>query len=91
MVPLDHSLMPDGSFKPDGTFYDSLGARYYYGVSFLDAVGYWNEAHRFWTDASFPDGKSTCCAIKSRIQKLGLKGGAMASAMQKLNDSCAAC
>ncbi len=88
---LDHSLMPNGSFKPDGTFYDSVGARYYYGVSFLDAVGYWNEAHRFWTDASFREGKSTCCAIKTRIEKLGLKGGVIASAMQKLNDSCPAC
>ena len=88
---LDHSLTPDGSFKPDGAFYDSLGARYYYGVSFLDAVGYWNKANRFWTDDVFAKGTSTCCAIKTRIHKLGMKGGVMASAIQKLNDSCPAC
>lgn len=88
---LDHSLMPDGSFKPDGTFYDSLGARYYYGVSFLDAVGYWNKAHRFWTGESFAKATTACCAIKTRIHKLGLKGGVTASAIEKLNDSCPAC
>ena len=88
---LDHSLLPDGSFKPDGTFYDSLGARYYYGVSFLDEVGYWNKANRFWTDDTFAKGPSTCCAIKTRIHQLGTKGGVMGSAIGKLNDSCPAC
>ena len=88
---LDHSLLPDGSFKPDGTFYDSLGARYYYGVSFLDAVGYWNKANRFWTDDTFAKATSVCCAIKTRIQKLGLKGGITASAVRKLDQGCQAC
>ena len=88
---LDHSLMPDGSFKSDAAFYDSLGARYYYGVSFLDEVGYWNKANRFWTDDTFAKGMSTCCAIKARIHKTGMKGGVMASAIGKLERGCPAC
>ena len=88
---LTTSLEPDASFKPVPGFYNSVGAGYYYGVSFLDAVGYWNEANRFWTDAEFAGARSLCCAVKARIRQSGLKSDIALAAMDKLNRSCRAC
>ncbi|MCG8543762.1 MAG: hypothetical protein MJE12_06080 [Alphaproteobacteria bacterium] len=88
---LNVSLEPDGSFKPMPGFYNSVGASYYYGVSFLDAVGFWNKANRFWTDDNFADAPRLCCAIKARIRRLGLESSIAAEAMQKLDKGCSAC
>lgn len=49
-----HSLRRDGSFVPDSHFYNSLESCYYFGVSFLDEVGYFQPSKRFWTQQKFP-------------------------------------
>ncbi|MFO1161321.1 MAG: hypothetical protein U1E60_20965 [Reyranellaceae bacterium] len=42
---LTESIEPGGGFKPDGGL---LATTYYYGVRFLDKVGYWDPMKRFW-------------------------------------------
>jgi hypothetical protein len=42
------SMNSDGQFRDDLGFSDSVGEAYYYGVSFLAEVGYWNTEWRFW-------------------------------------------
>jgi len=48
---LDNTVNDRGEFAYDPTFANSLAAEYYFGTSFLDVVGYWDPARRFWTEA----------------------------------------
>ena len=57
---LEESLNPDGAFKIDPTFFSSLAADYYFGVSFLDTIGFWDRTKRFWTNIDFPDAAEIC-------------------------------
>ncbi|WP_235284962.1 hypothetical protein [Thalassospira sp. HJ] len=52
---LTHSMRKDGSFVFDEQFYNSLESCHYFGVSFLDEVGYFRPRKRFWTDRKFPE------------------------------------
>jgi hypothetical protein len=88
---LNDSLMPDGSFKIDLTFFDSLAADYYFGVSFLDEVGFWDPQKRFWGEASFLDAPALCCLIKSRLCQLQLDQSEADDALEKLKRSCGTC
>jgi len=85
---LGKSLDESGGFKIDLTFFDSLAAEYYFGVSFLDLIGYWNPARRFWTDADFPDSVALCYRIKKRLAALGLDQPAAREALRRLDDNC---
>tara|TARA_R110000868_G_scaffold266274_1_gene525155 strand:+ start:26689 stop:28053 length:1365 start_codon:yes stop_codon:yes gene_type:complete len=62
---LAQSLKRDGSFVPDSKFYNSLESCYYFGVSFLDEVGYFQSSKRFWTSQKFPYAP----VIQSRIRR----------------------
>ncbi|MCP4327729.1 MAG: hypothetical protein GY791_04745 [Alphaproteobacteria bacterium] len=81
---VSQSLASDGSFVVDQTFYNRTSDAYYFGVSFLDAAGYWDNAKRFWTDADFPEAIATCRAIKARLEFLALEGESAVSALRKL-------
>ncbi len=50
---LAESLQPDGSFKHLEAD-QSIEEATYFGVEFLDRIGFFNKAKRFWTDKEFP-------------------------------------
>lgn len=85
---LNCSMTADGGFIDDPTFYNSLGAAYYFGVAFLSEVGYFDPAKRFWTDQAFPDGPALCARIRDKLLALDLDDDYARSALEKLNDSC---
>ena len=81
---VSESLRPDGSFVVDLTFYNRISDVYYYGVSFLDAAGYWHKSKRFWTDADFPEAATLCRTIRSRLESLNLDDASSEAALEKL-------
>ena len=85
---LEESLTPDGTFKIDPTFFSSLAADYYFGVSFLDAIGFWDRTKRFWTSADFPDAVNVCRRITARLVELQLDDYLAVVALKRLNASC---
>ena len=88
---LTKSMTPDGGFIDDPTFYNSVGAAYYYGVSFLDQAGYFATTAPFWTDKPFPDGPALCCKIQKKIKSEGLDDDEAKAALEKLVDACGNC
>ncbi len=89
---LSNTLEADGSLAADSTFSDSLADEYYFGVSFLDVVGYWQPERRFWTDApADEDAAATCCRLKNWLEQLDLEGWAAEGAMRKLERNCGQC
>ena len=88
---LRSSLRPGGSFQQVPGFYNSVSADYYFGVSFLDEIGFWNKANRYWTDKTFPEAAHLCCVIKARMTELKLKSALAEDALQKLSSSCPEC
>ncbi|MFV1851451.1 MAG: hypothetical protein ACMZ66_12180 [Thalassospira sp.] len=88
---LNKSMTPDGGFIDDPTFYNSVGAAYYYGVSFLDQAGYFGTTAPFWTDKPFPDGPELCCKIQKKMKSEGLDDDEAKAAMEKLVDACGSC
>ena len=85
---LTQSLNRDGSFKSDPTFFSSVPADYYFGVSFLDQVGYWDVSNRFWTSETFANNSAVCTLIRSRLLALGLKDPQAMNALEKLSKYC---
>ncbi|HBU98063.1 hypothetical protein [Thalassospira lucentensis] len=88
---LTKSMTPDGGFIDDPTFYNSVGAAYYYGVSFLDQAGYFATTKPFWTDKPFADGPALCCKIQKKIKSEGLDDAEAKAALEKLVDACGNC
>jgi hypothetical protein len=89
---LANTLGSDDTFVFDPKFSDSLVDEYYFGVSFLDVAGYWQQTKRFWTDAPVDDGAAAlCCHLKHRVRQLDLKGWAGEGAMSKLESNCGQC
>ncbi len=88
---LTKSMTPDGGFIDDPTFYNSVGAAYYYGVSFLDQAGYFGTTAPFWTDKPFPEGPALCCKIQKNIKAEGLDDDEAKAALEKLVDACGSC
>tara|TARA_Y100000114_G_C11614242_1_gene256576 strand:- start:416 stop:673 length:258 start_codon:yes stop_codon:yes gene_type:complete len=84
-------MTPDGGFIDDPTFYNSVGAAYYYGVSFLDQAGYFGTTAPFWTDKPFPGGPALCCKIQKNIKAEGLDDDEGKAALEKLFDACGNC
>lgn len=88
---LAESITPEGRFKTDSSFSNSLADEYYFGVSFFDVIGYWQEKKRFWTDQRVEGADAMCCSIKQRLTELGLKSWASRGAMERLEDNCQSC
>ncbi|WP_417812779.1 hypothetical protein [Thalassospira alkalitolerans] len=88
---LTKSMTPDGGFLDDPTFYNSVGSAYYYGVSFLDQVGYFGTDIPFWTDHAFVNGPKLCCKIQKNMKAEKLDDDEAEAAMEKLVDACGNC
>lgn len=71
-------------FKGDPTFYNSLSAAYYFGVSFLCTIGYFNPANRFWTHETFPAAKPLGKNILAKMAELDLDDRIAEAARHKL-------
>ena len=85
---LTSSLQDNGSFKTVPSFFSSVGADYYFGVSFLREVGFWDPALRFWTSRDFPQAGAICKRIKARLLAMALKSHESQSALAHLAKSC---
>lgn len=64
---LSTSLRDDGTFTSGGA--SGLAEAFYFGVSFLDEVGYFTKQRRFWTDQEFPDSE----AVRQRLLEAAWK------------------
>ena len=85
---LGTSLQPDGSFASDESFFSSVASDFYFGVSFLSEIGYWQADKRFWTSASFPGAQAKCLLIRGRLAELRLTSLFAVGAEEKLAASC---
>ncbi len=86
---LANTITEDGQFKFDPSFSNSLAAEYYYGISFLDVVGYWDDDRRFWTEeASEPGADKLCRQIKGALDTVGISGWEGIAARQKIERNC---
>jgi hypothetical protein len=86
---LSESISPSGQFRDDLGFSASVGEAYYYGVSFLAEVGYWNTERRFWDDdpTHYPGAENLCRKIRGHLMKLTTSITA-GHALARLNQSC---
>lgn len=85
---LDEAMTPHGAFHDDPGFYSAPSDAYYYGISFLDAVGYWDRAKRFWTDAEFPRAWERACHIFDRLLELDHSSDSVHAAFLRLGGAC---
>jgi hypothetical protein len=69
---LTETIEPDGTFKvlDDNT----LGGAFFFGVAFLNEVGYFTPANRFWTDRAFPEAEALRTRVLGRLNELKLDG-----------------
>lgn len=67
---LNKSMESDGRFVTDSSFYNSTEACHYFGVSFLDEIGYFDPGRRFWTDRAFPESADVAERIRHQLGRL---------------------
>jgi hypothetical protein len=85
---LTHSLTDDGRFRSNPDFFESLSADYYYGVQFLDVIGFWDVKKRFWTETEFPQASEVCTRIRRSIERDGLTDATAVHVRERLNAIC---
>ena len=68
---LKETLNNDGSFKIGDE--STLGGAYYFGVAFLNEVGYFAKKNRFWTDREFPEAEGVRERIAASLARVGQK------------------
>ena len=85
---LQPPMNPKTHFAVDATFYSSPGDYYYYGISFIDEIGYWDRSKRFWTSQDYPGALDFCRSIKARLLELKLDTPPARAAKEKLEMNC---
>jgi hypothetical protein len=85
---LGHSLADDGRFRSIPTFFESLSADYYYGVAFLDVIGFWDPKKRFWTESEFSAAPEVCTRIRRGVERDGLSDATGLHVRQRLEAIC---
>lgn len=81
---LNHSMRPDGSFVFDELFYNSLESCHYFGVSFLDEVGYFRPRKRFWTSRKFPEAPDIQHRVIARLNEFSADNPSIIAAKWKV-------
>lgn len=90
---MTEGIGPDGIFLDKNDFYHSSGDVLYFGVSFLDTIGYWDSAKRFWIDAGSPRAALTgahnmCPRFKSQAAHLARANTGAQAALERLVKIC---
>jgi hypothetical protein len=85
---LQMRMDPRIPFAVDASFYSDPGDYYYYGVSFIEEIGYWDRSKRFWTSQDYPDALELCRSIKARLLESKLDTPPARAARQKLEKNC---
>jgi hypothetical protein len=79
---LSVSIRPDGSF--DDEPYSSPAEAYYFGVSFLDEVGFFRPSRRFWTPLEVSDSESLRGVLLQHLQQMDQRNAMVSAALRKL-------
>src|SRR5207248_11292807 len=63
------------AFAPDGSVVaraksESLAEGYYFTIAFLDTVGFFDPAKRFWTDRAFPEAPALRGQLAHHVSRL---------------------
>ena len=87
---LNTSMRDDGSFVFDKRFYNSLESCHYFGVSFLDEVGYFRPRKRFWTDQTFPEAATIQHRVIGRLNEFSGDNPSVIAAKWKAGTDLAA-
>lgn len=90
MWAVEKSVTLDGEFRNDPSFDNSIGETYYYGVSFLDEVGYWDKDQRFWDSGTtnYAGAQDLCRKILRHLTKLQTNSIPAQEALLRMNKSC---
>ncbi|MFH1804081.1 MAG: hypothetical protein ABID63_04240 [Pseudomonadota bacterium] len=81
---LRFAMDEEGRFVCEGGFYNSPAACSYFGVSFLDEVGYFDEGKRFWTQRTFPGSARDAMRIHHHLAAMDPKDPGVMAAKWKL-------
>jgi hypothetical protein len=65
-----------------------LSADYYYGVAFLDVIGFWDPKKRFWTEAQFPAAPEVCTRIRRGIERDALSDATAVHVRERVEALC---
>jgi len=68
---------------------ESLSESYYFTIAFLDTVGYFEPAKRFWTDRSFPEAPALRVQLESQLSALPQDDPMVQMARDRLSRSVA--
>jgi len=91
---LRSSLQRDGSVEFYPTMFESASAEYYYLVSFLEEIGYWNADGQFWIGGDVreipysDDAHRVCSSIKRSFDQRRFQDGPSLATRRKLARGC---
>lgn len=80
---LDGAIAPDGTVTARATG-ESLPDSYYFTIAFLDTVGFFNPATRFWTDREFPQAPALQARLERRVLDLHQNNPMVPMALDRL-------
>ncbi len=80
---LTNSVSPDGTVQSTDSG-DSVPDNYYFAAAFLDTIGYFDPAKRFWTDKTLPDGGSLRDQLKRRVETFNPSNPLVPAALRRL-------
>jgi hypothetical protein len=63
---------------------ESLPEGYYFTIAFLDTVGYFDPAKRFWTERAFPEASAIRAKLKSHVRRLNPNDPMARMALERL-------
>lgn len=80
---LSISIRPDGHF--DDEPYTSPAEAYYFGVSFLDEVGYFRPSRRFWAPLETGDAEKLRATLRQHLLRMDQRNALVTAALRKLD------
>ena len=87
---LTSAVAPDGSIAVRAAG-ETVSEGYYFAVAFLDTIGYFDPAKRFWTDCKFPDAPVVRARLQSRLGRLPEDDPMARMGLERLRRSSTAC
>jgi hypothetical protein len=83
---LQTAIAPDGRVMARAKG-ESLAEGYYFAIAFLDTVGCFEPAQRFWTDRTFPDEPALRARLKRHVLELHQEDSMVRMALDRLRGS----